>query len=495
MGNAGIINYYNLGTNYMLVSVAVGGIYLIPSFRSFVWAALLVPVSYLLVIGLGRITFTWGLPVFSLPFCIVVILFLYCLRLRKVPGKLVPTPIQYFSPEVNLYRYLNGKERLMNRYYFPLQLPFLGEWMVSQGYEGQLTHKGDWSKAIDFVILDNEMKTYANPGILPEHFYCFNKPVLSPGDGIVEEVVDHVPDNAIGQNNVNENWGNSIVIRHADNLYSKVSHLKQHSIKVIKGAWVKKGEIIAQCGNSGRSPEPHLHFQVQATPYIGSKTIYYPVSYFKSRRSQQKDISNFQVPIEGSFVSNILTDAQMQRAFAFQPGFCMQVEAEGYATEEWEVFNNAYNESYLYCKQNDSYAYFINNGTVFYFTNFFGKKKSLLYEFYLAAYKVMLASDIEVPVKDQYPLNVYGLSPLRWLQDLVAPFWIFIRIEFEMLQQGSHDYLNSDQVTLNSKRTHRVFSFSKEKSSASIHIQKGNINHFTIRSSTYNIMAICKYKN
>jgi urea transporter len=77
MGNAGIINYYNLGTNYMLVSVAVGGIYLIPSFRSFVWAALLVPVSYLLVIGLGRITFTWGLPVFSLPFCIVVILFLY----------------------------------------------------------------------------------------------------------------------------------------------------------------------------------------------------------------------------------------------------------------------------------------------------------------------------------------------------------------------------------------------------------------------------------
>ena len=41
-----------------------------------------------------------------------------------------------------------------------MQLPFIGKWMVSQGYNGNITHKGDWSKALDFIIVDNELKTY-----------------------------------------------------------------------------------------------------------------------------------------------------------------------------------------------------------------------------------------------------------------------------------------------------------------------------------------------
>ena len=48
------------------------------------------------------------------------------LGLRKIPLKLALTPIQYYSPEENLYRYVNGKERLLNLYYLQLQLPFFG---------------------------------------------------------------------------------------------------------------------------------------------------------------------------------------------------------------------------------------------------------------------------------------------------------------------------------------------------------------------------------
>ncbi|WP_438801661.1 hypothetical protein, partial [Enterobacter cloacae] len=76
------------------------------------------------MLGLSKITYTWGLPVFSLPFCITVILFLYCLQLRKTPGKLVLTPVQYYSPEINLYTYINEKERWMNTVYHQLALPF-----------------------------------------------------------------------------------------------------------------------------------------------------------------------------------------------------------------------------------------------------------------------------------------------------------------------------------------------------------------------------------
>ena len=65
--------------------------------------------------------------------------------------------------------------------------------------------------------------------------------MLCPADGIVEEIIDHVEDNEIGGNNTLQNWGNSIVIKHAEGLYTKLSHLKKHSFKTTKGAYVKKG--------------------------------------------------------------------------------------------------------------------------------------------------------------------------------------------------------------------------------------------------------------
>ena len=39
-GNSGGLNYYNFGTNFMLVSMALGGFYLIPSIRSYLWASI-----------------------------------------------------------------------------------------------------------------------------------------------------------------------------------------------------------------------------------------------------------------------------------------------------------------------------------------------------------------------------------------------------------------------------------------------------------------------
>lgn len=41
----GGINYYNVGTNFMLVAIALGGFYIIPSTRSFLWSIIMVPIS------------------------------------------------------------------------------------------------------------------------------------------------------------------------------------------------------------------------------------------------------------------------------------------------------------------------------------------------------------------------------------------------------------------------------------------------------------------
>ena len=494
-GFSGGGNYYNLGTNFMLVAVAIGGFYVIPSVRSFLLAVIAVPISYLLVVGLSKITYTWGMPVFSLPFCIVVILVLYCLQLRVVPRRLVLTPIQYYSPEQNLYRYLNGKERLLNKFYFHLYLPVMGEWMVSQGHDGAMTHKGEWSKALDFVILDNEMKTFAAPGNLTEHFYCYNKPVLAPADGIVQEVVDHIDDNEIGKNNTAQNWGNTIVIKHAEGLYTKLSHLKKNSFKTTKGAYIKRGDIVAACGNSGRSPEPHLHLQVQATPYIGSKTLDYPLAYFKSRTNNEVELKNFVAPREGSFVSNLTPNAQLQQAFNFQPGYCMKVSAEGYPIEGWETVTSFYNESYLYCKEKNAFAYFINNGTVFYFTNYFGPKNTLLYQFYLCAYTMLLSSDKGIVLKDNYPINVFGMHPVRWLQDVLSPFYIFIKMKFESHVEASQAVLSSGKIKCNSKQTQQLFWCMKEKRNFEMEVSNGHLQSFTSTKNNIKLQVTCVAEN
>jgi len=93
-----------------------------------------------------------------MPFCIVLLSFLYFFSLKIQKGRVFATPLQLYSPEKNLYNYLNNKERLQNINHIRLQLPFIGKWMVSQGYDGNITHKGDWSKALDFIIVDNELK-------------------------------------------------------------------------------------------------------------------------------------------------------------------------------------------------------------------------------------------------------------------------------------------------------------------------------------------------
>jgi urea transporter len=479
-GSANSINYYNMGANFMMSSVAIGGFFLIPSIRSYSWAIWSIPMTYLLVIALTKFYSLWALPIFSLPFCIVVIALLYFFKLRIFPGKLQLTSIQHYVPELNLYQFINNKERLQNINYFRLALPFIGEWSVWQGYDGNITHKGEWSKALDFVLVDEDNKTFGNDGSKPTDFYCFNKPVLASAAGYIEEVLNNIEDNEIGTVNIEQNWGNSIVIRHATGLYTKLSHLKKDSIKVKVGDFVPQGEIIAYCGNSGRSPQPHLHFQVQSTPFIGSKTLAYPFAYYFQRLTRNTlKLQSYTVPEKDTLVSTVEIDDQLKQAFKFQPGFktCFQNNETG-VVEHWEVFTDAYNQLYLYSEETKSTAWFINNGTVFYFTSFFGNKKSLLYCFYLAAYKI---TQINLPSNvsnDVYPLQLSNKKIALYFQDFVAPFFLFTKLKY-------HSYLQEDAENIHfreikSFQHQEFFGRSKEIMNASIQVKNQKITSFNI---------------
>jgi len=73
--------------------------------------------------------------------------------------------------------------------------------------------------------------------------------VLATGDGIVSRVKNH------------PYAGTYIEIQHSGQYVTRYLHLSRALVK--KGQKVKRGELIAKSGNTGRSTGPHLHFELR----------------------------------------------------------------------------------------------------------------------------------------------------------------------------------------------------------------------------------------
>lgn len=56
--------------------------------------------------------------------------------------------------------------------------------------------------------------------------------------------------------------GNHVVLDLGDGVYAAYAHIRQGSVAVKEGDHVVAGHRIGECGNSGNSSEPHLHFQL-----------------------------------------------------------------------------------------------------------------------------------------------------------------------------------------------------------------------------------------
>ncbi|WP_439123520.1 M23 family metallopeptidase [Marivita sp.] len=124
---------------------------------------------------------------------------------------------------------------------------------VGQSCDGRFSHIGPHRYAIDFNM-------------------PVGTPVHAARDGIVVDVKDDSKTGGAGQEY--QDYGNYVIIQHADRTLAQYFHLKQGGARVRLGDKVRVGMLIGFSGNTGQSTGPHLHFDVvRGSPTTKSETL------------------------------------------------------------------------------------------------------------------------------------------------------------------------------------------------------------------------------
>lgn len=158
------------------------------------------------------------------------------LELSRIASEL---PVNYRSS----YGWARGSAFAVHQDSYIYKLPFSSGTVVnvSQGYNGESTHKGLSAYAVDFPV-------------------PVGTPIYAAREGIVVGAEGSSNFGGIGAEY--RQYANYVIIEHSDGTMGNYYHLKQGGALVPIGKKVAKGELIGYSGNTGNSSGPHLHFSV-----------------------------------------------------------------------------------------------------------------------------------------------------------------------------------------------------------------------------------------
>ena len=176
-----------------------------------------------------------------------------------------------------------------------VEFPLRGEWLAPNTPGTKIPSHGTDALgsrfAYDFLQVDWERKGRPNYRIHPLRYlffgakltdcHCWGQNVYAPCDGQIIDAADgynersriHIlPDlfvaikNALffdpRKDDLQKVAGNYVIMRCSDNVYAALVHFQRDSVRVSKGQYVKKGDLLGNVGHSGNSTAPHLHFQL-----------------------------------------------------------------------------------------------------------------------------------------------------------------------------------------------------------------------------------------
>ena len=167
---------------------------------------------------------------------------------RSTTELLVVEPANPTEPAEFRYRfaYLPGDPSAQHRPAQPYRLPYAkaASYLVSQAPPDAITHQGPSSRhAIDFAM-------------------PIGSGVYSARSGVVLDVASRYFQSGT---NLERDGPRANIVRvlHDDGTMAVYAHLNWNTIRVVPGQTVRRGEYLADSGNTGFSTGPHLHFVVQ----------------------------------------------------------------------------------------------------------------------------------------------------------------------------------------------------------------------------------------
>jgi urea transporter len=440
-----------LGFNAALTAIAVGGIWVIPGPDSLCLALLGAVLCSLVTAATEAILQPIGLPVLAFPFVATTSILLLCLRQRVKtrPFQLTMSPAE--TPEKNVKRSHNLARRGLVPTGPAFFLPVHGTWSITQGVAGQETHKGLWAHAWDFEVLGSDGLPYRQQGTRCEDYFSYRLPVFAPGSGKVVRVVGDVPDNGIGQTNQECNWGNLVILRHQGDIYSALCHLTPGSIEVHEGEEVTTGQLLGRVGSSGRSPIPHLHFQAQRSPEVGSPTLPAEFLHYCKEEGNGRKYIPRSVPKQGELLRSLSSDIARGQLASFPLGasWKFHVTSKGRKWQEiWTSEVDFLGTRTLHCAELGAVANILVDRHGMVTLSYQGPPECGLAWFSLGNPRIPFTND-ELYWNEEISPDLL-LGPVRsFFYDLIEPYWktAFLEASCQLRNRSSRGIVVETRLT------------------------------------------------
>lgn len=402
------------GFNFILIAMALGGVFLVPSLPSYAVALAGVAGAAVVMQAVEVFWAPFGIPASTFPFTLTTLLLLHSLGIAAFPAlsRLIKR-----RPEETLDHHLSAQRHCGAE--ISLWLPFSGRWTVWQGCDGQWTHKGVWRHAYDFVLTGPDGRTHSLDGSRLEHYHAFHKPVLSPLRGVVVRVVRDLPDNPPGSVDHASHWGNVVILRDEWGTHVVVAHFACATIRVTEGEWVERGTVLGLCGNSGYSPQPHIHIQAQVSAAIGAATL--PWRFVSWIRRNHFVVSG--LPAPGDEVESCTLDKSLENRLTFLLGsrLSYQMQIKGSPAGRLDLTVDSAADGGLCLESGKGRLYFSNFQGVFHILGMDGDDRGLR-ALFLALSRLPLSSRTPLSWSDSVPLGAFSSGFAKEMLLLLGSF-------------------------------------------------------------------------
>lgn len=430
-----------LGLNFIAAAIALGGVWTVPTLSGVALAVAGGAVTA--VVGAASLTLfgRLGLPALAFPFIATTQLVVLALRGRPRPRHLRQPALAGDTPEATLREERTRRERFVPGDRLGLPLPVGGRWLVTQSFDGEHTHRGDWRHGLDLEAVDEDGRLYRTTGAQPEDFYAFGAPVFAPLAGRVVAVVSHLPDNPVGTADAAHPWGNVVVLWHGESAYSAYAHLAANSVVVETGMDVAAGALLGRVGSSGRSPTPHLHVQAQASAVVGAPTVPWTLLHWLTVAreggngnggSPRATYTTHGVPVTGTLLESVRPSARAARALGFPLGqrWRWKVTAGGREREEtWRAELDFASRLWLVAQPGGARLRLYRSPFVLLAETYEGPRGTALHQLYRALPRVPLTDRDGIAWDDVLEPDGDLSLARRALNGLLLPAGRFARLE------------------------------------------------------------------